>query len=179
MKKIVFALLIFSIFFACKKSKNSKNNASSVVTSYQANLNIGGKVYNTSNSTVYNSSTSNYQWDGLNLYFDFPACIAHNIGEYYQVLIWDTAGGAITSQELLQFDAPGLKDFTNYYSPVADIYLLDTAYSGTAVVSGAITSNGNKTANGTFNLQGRVASIYSADSISFSASVTFTNATSY
>ncbi len=117
------------------------------MTSYSATLNLGATVYYPSNYTIYNSNTSNYQWDGLNLYFDFHSIIAHNAGEYYQVIIWDTVGGTMTSQEFLQFDMPAFKGFSNYYSPVVDIFF-ETAYSGTALVSGNIASHGNKTGNG-------------------------------
>lgn len=146
-----------------------------MVTSYKASVNIGGQMYSTSNYTKYNSAGSNYQWDGLNIYFGFPSCSAYATGDYYQVSIWDTASGAITSEPFLQFNVPGVGDCANYNSPSALVYVLDTAYSGNIFVSGSITKNGNHTCNGTFSLHGLVASPYSLDSISVSGTGTFTN----
>jgi hypothetical protein len=180
MKNIILACLICCVLFSCSKSKKSKNNVpASVITSYNVNVNVGGKVYSSSNSTVYNSAASNYQWDGLSIYFNYPACSAYNTGGFYQVSLWDTAGGAITTQQFLEFALPGVKNISNYYSPLANIYFLDTGYSGSAFVSATIANNGNHTCNVTFNLQGRVASYYSLDSMSFSAAGTFTNAPYY
>jgi len=174
MKKLFWLLLFCMIAVSCTKNKSSKNK-NSVITSYSVNLNVAGKVYNSSNSSVYNNSSLNYQWDGLSIYFTYPTCSASSNGEYYQVMIWDTAGGAITNQELLQFDMPGTKSVANYFSPYVEIYFLDSLYSGTAVVSGSISKNGNNTCNGNFSLQGMVVSSYGIDSVAFSASGTFTN----
>jgi hypothetical protein len=177
MKQLLFASLICLIILACTKEKKSKQTIpANVSTSYTANLSVGDKVYNASNYTVRIPTTSNYQWDGLNIYSDYPALGATEVNGGYEIFAFDTAAGAITQQPLLLFGVPGVKVFSNYSTILVNIYLFDTAYSGTALVSAAITGNGNKTYNGTFSLNGMVASDYSADSIPFSASGTFTNA---
>ncbi|HTR31108.1 MAG TPA: hypothetical protein VMH27_17675 [Puia sp.] len=181
MKKLVLLSICF-VAFACSKSNKSKGgggNTSALHTTYTASVNVGGKVYNTSNYSDYSNVTSNYQWDGLNLYFGLPACSAHLVGDYYQVSVWDTASGAMTSQPLLQFNAPNQNNFEDYNSPTAYINFLDSAYAGTASVSASITSSGKHTGNGSFTLQGVVVSLYSGDSLAFTASVNFTNALSY
>jgi hypothetical protein len=181
MKNSLTILLICFGALACSKSKHSNGSGSNQTlhTTYTASINVGGKVYNTSNYTDYNNTTSSYQWDGLSLYFGFPACSAHLDGDSYQVSVWDTAQGVITSQPLLQFDMPNQANFTNYNSPIANIYFLDTAYTGTAIVSASITNSGHHTGSGSISLQGLVVPAYSEDTIPFSASINFTNALNY
>jgi len=184
MKKILLILPVCMMTLGCTKSKNSHGGggggggkASPFTTTSAVNLKVGGKTYNTTDYTYYNGAATNYyQWDGLNLYNDFPPIYATATGDYYQVAVWDTAGGVMASQELLLFDVPALKNFDAYFSPLAEIFLQDTIYVGTATVSGTITGNGNHTGNGSFNLQGMVASEYNAtDSVPFTATITFTN----
>jgi hypothetical protein len=175
MRTLLFFLLGCLAFCACEKSKASKNHGA-FVTSYAATITKGNKTYSTSNYSVYNVAGNNYQWDGLELYLGFPVIDATNVGPYVEVNMWDTAGSAVIPQPVLQFDVPAMgNDFTGYNSPYVMVYVTNTAYSGTGVVSATFTKNIDKTYTGSFTLQATVASSSSPESVSVSISVNFTN----
>jgi hypothetical protein len=176
MKQIINSILLCLGLFACSKNSNSVTpGIHSVVASYDANITIGSNSYQTSNFTAYNSAMQLFQFDGLNLYSDLPACIDSNLTSYQQVLMYDTGSGGLLNQAFLDFTMPSRKSFSNYTSPFISVFFNNTSYSGTGIVSANITDNGNQTISGSYNINGLVGNPAGSGSLSFSASGNFTN----
>jgi hypothetical protein len=171
MKKELSLLLLGFIFFACGKTNNSNSlNFATIKISYQATINMGNKVFNVSHFSTW-SADRGFLFDSLKQE-GHTVCAVISTGSTYSIQLCDTAIGSIY---LLQFSIPSLSTTTKFKSNLYTMDINDSTYVGPIVVSTTMTSNGNKTYNGSFSMSGTVMNRQTLDSTAFTGSGTFKN----
>ena len=194
---IMTATFICVVLFACKKT-NSGDQYTYPVVSYTLHTHFGNQVFDHAHTSIYVLPTSislnsDIYWDNIAVLTGTHgnyACEAHNMGSLFKVHIYDTkpqeydstTGYYSDTRTILGFTLPSINSFTNRNDTSVLIYILDTTYTGHAIVSVTISKVNSTlyqeptpTVNGSFDISGTVSNGYRLDSVSFSSTGTFTN----